>query len=58
MASSSASGSKLAELEEKLEGLEEQKAAELKKKQGTRDHELLVEGPGPSPGRDHSPVLW
>ncbi|KAL0045728.1 hypothetical protein WJX82_002864 [Trebouxia sp. C0006] len=43
MVSSSASGSKLAELEEKLKGLEEQKAAELKQEKGTRDLELLVE---------------
>ena len=43
MASSSAVGSKLAELEEKLNGLKEQKAAELKKEKGTRDHELLME---------------
>ena len=43
MAFSSASGSKLAELEEKLKGLEEQKTAELKKEKGTRDPELLVE---------------
>ncbi|KAL0018172.1 hypothetical protein WJX77_001571 [Trebouxia sp. C0004] len=43
MASSSASGSKLAELEAKLKGLEEQKAAELKQEKGTRDLELLVE---------------
>ncbi|KAL0018083.1 hypothetical protein WJX77_010442 [Trebouxia sp. C0004] len=43
MASSSAAGSKLAELEEKLKGLEEQKAAELKQERGTRDLELLVE---------------
>ncbi len=43
MASSSASGSELAELKEKLKGLEEQKAAELKKEKGTRDLELLVE---------------
>jgi len=43
MASSSAPGSKLAELEEKLQGLEDQKAAELRKTKGTRDHELLVE---------------
>ena len=35
--------SKLAKLEEKLKGLEEQKAAELKKEKGTRDRELLVE---------------
>ena len=37
MASSSASGSKLAKLEEKLKGLEEQKAAELKSQKGARD---------------------
>ena len=43
MASSSAPGSKLAELEKKLEGLEEQKASELKKEKGTRDFELLAE---------------
>ena len=43
MASSSVSGSKLAELEEDLKGLKEQKAAELKKEKGTRDLELLVE---------------
>ena len=43
MASSSASGGELAELKEKLKGLEEQKAAELKKEKGTRDPELLVE---------------
>ena len=43
MASSNASGSKLAELEEELKGLKEQKAAELKKEKGTRDLELLVE---------------
>ncbi|KAL3145956.1 hypothetical protein ABBQ38_015316 [Trebouxia sp. C0009 RCD-2024] len=40
MASSSASGSKL---EKKLKGLEEQKAAELKRERGTRDRELLDE---------------
>lgn len=33
----------LAELKEKLRGLEEQKAAELKSQQGTRDLELLME---------------
>ena len=43
MASSGAPGSKLAELEEKLQGLEDQKAAELRKTKGTRDHELLAE---------------
>lgn len=43
MASSSAPGSKLAELEKKLQGLEEQKASELKKEKGTRDFELLAE---------------
>ena len=43
MASSSAPGSKLAELEEKLQGLEDQKAAELRNTKGTRDHELLAE---------------
>ena len=43
MASSSAPGSKLAELEEKLQGLEDQKAAELRKTKGTRDQELLAE---------------
>ena len=43
MASSSAPGSKLAELEEKLQGLEDQKAAELRKTKKTRDSELLVE---------------
>ena len=42
MASSSAGG-ELAQLKEKLKGLEEQKAAELKKEKGTRDLELLVE---------------
>ena len=42
MASSSAGG-ELPELKEKLKGLEEQKAAELKKEKGTRDLELLVE---------------
>ncbi|DBA95138.1 TPA: hypothetical protein ACH3X1_015692 [Trebouxia sp. C0004] len=35
--------SQVAELKEKLKGLEEQKAAELKKEKGTRDLELLVE---------------
>ena len=43
MASSSAPGSKLAELEEKLQGLEEQKASELRREKGTRDLELLAE---------------
>ncbi|KAL3144601.1 hypothetical protein ABBQ32_004325 [Trebouxia sp. C0010 RCD-2024] len=43
MASSSAPGSKLAELEKKLQGLEEQKASELREQKGTRDCELLVE---------------
>ena len=43
MAPSSVSGCKLAELEEDLKGLKEQKAAELKKEKGTRDLELLVE---------------
>lgn len=43
MASSSASRSKLAELEEDLKGLEEQKASELKEEKGTRDLELLAE---------------
>ena len=43
MASSSASGSKLAELEEDIKGLKEQKASELKKEKGTRDLEFLAE---------------
>ena len=43
MASSSASGRKLAELEEELRGLKDQKAAELKREKGTRDSVLLVE---------------
>ena len=43
MASSNASGGELAELKQELKGLKEQKAAELKKAKGTRDHELLVE---------------
>ena len=43
MDSSSASGGKLAELEEELKGLKEQKAEELKKEKGTRDLELLSE---------------
>ncbi|KAL0038685.1 hypothetical protein WJX79_003144 [Trebouxia sp. C0005] len=43
MASSSASGGELAELKEDLKGLKEQKAAELKKEKGARDHEILVE---------------
>ena len=43
MASSSAPGSKLAELEAKLQGLEEQKASELKREKSTRDLELLAE---------------
>ncbi|KAL3156879.1 hypothetical protein ABBQ38_001146 [Trebouxia sp. C0009 RCD-2024] len=43
MASSSAPGSKLAELEEELKGLKAQKTAELRKTKGTRDHELLAE---------------
>ena len=43
MASSSAPGSKLAELEKKLQGLEDQKAAELKKDKEARDKELLSE---------------
>ncbi|KAL3148774.1 hypothetical protein ABBQ38_014183 [Trebouxia sp. C0009 RCD-2024] len=43
MASSSVSGSKLAELEEELKSLKKEKAAELEKEQGTRDLELLVE---------------
>ena len=37
MASSSASGSKLAELEEELKGLKAQKGAELKREKGARD---------------------
>ena len=43
MASSSASGSEMAELKDKLKGLEEQKAAELKKDKEARDKELLSE---------------
>ncbi|DBA66673.1 TPA: hypothetical protein ACH3X2_002183 [Trebouxia sp. C0005] len=43
MASSSAPGSKLAELEEELKGLKAQKTAELRISKGTRDHELLAE---------------
>ena len=43
MASSSAPGSKLAELEEELKGLKAQKTAELRKTKGSRDHELLAE---------------
>ena len=43
MASSSASGSELAELKDKLKGLEEQKAAELKREKGPRDLILLGE---------------
>ena len=41
MASSSAPGSKLAELEEKLQGLEGQKAAELTREKGARDRDIL-----------------
>ena len=41
MASSSASGSKLAELEKELIGLKEQKAAELRREQGTRERVLF-----------------
>ena len=37
MASSSASGCKLAELEEELKGLKAQKGAELKREKGARD---------------------
>ena len=55
MASSNASGSKLAELEEELKGLKEQKAAELKKVNGTRDLELLVEL---NKDLDRTQVLW
>ncbi len=43
MASSSASGSELAELKEMRRGFQEQKAAELENQKGTRDLELLVE---------------
>ena len=43
MASSSAPGSRLAELEQKLQGLEDQKAAELRKTKGIRDQEVLME---------------
>ena len=43
MASSSASGSELAELKDKLKGLEEQKAAELKREKGPRHLILLGE---------------
>lgn len=43
MASSSASGTELAELKGKLKGLEEQEAAELQREKGSRDLELLVE---------------
>ena len=43
MASSSASGGELAELKQKLRGLEEQKAVELRREKGTRDLELLGE---------------
>ena len=43
MASSSASGSELAELKEELKGLKAQKGAELKREKGARDHELLAE---------------
>ena len=43
MASRNASGSELAELKDKLKGLEEQKAAELKKDKEARDKELLSE---------------
>ncbi|KAL3148782.1 hypothetical protein ABBQ38_014191 [Trebouxia sp. C0009 RCD-2024] len=43
MASSSVSGSKLAELEEDLKGLKKEKAADLKKEKGIRDLELFVE---------------
>ena len=41
-ASSSASGSKLAELEEDTKGLKEQKASGSKKEKGTRDLESLA----------------
>ena len=43
MASRSASGSELVDLEEEVKGLKEQKAAELKREKGTRDLELLSE---------------
>ena len=43
MASSSASGSKLAELEEELKSLMAQKAAALRRVKGTRDLEVLGE---------------
>ena len=43
MASSSASGGELAELKQKLRGLEEQKAVELRREKGTRDLEVLGE---------------
>ena len=43
VASSSASGSELAELKEMRRGFQEQKAAELENQKGTRDLELLVE---------------
>ena len=43
MAASSASGGELAELKQKLRGLEEQKAVELRREKGTRDLEVLGE---------------
>ncbi len=43
MASSSASGSELAELKGMRRGFQEQKAAELENQKGIRDLELLVE---------------
>ena len=43
MASSSVSGSKLAELEDQLKGLEAQKAADLQKDTEDRDKDLLSE---------------
>ena len=62
MASSHASGSKLAELEEKLKGLEEQKAALLKIERNRASRPYMVgraeQGLGPDTGRNHSPVLW
>ncbi len=43
MVSSTACRIMLAELEENLKGLKEQKAAELQRKEGTRDMEMLAE---------------
>lgn len=53
MASSSASGRKLAELEEKRKCCRTDKS-----KRDSRAIDRAEQGHGPSPGRDNSPVYW